>query len=137
MLEVIDEECDRMDRFVEGLIDLARIEAGELHLRRRWGVIDEIVATVPKRAEPLTRKHQVEVVIADEIPAVRVDPRAVAGGHVYSDRQCRKVFGKGHKNSSHCASVEQRYDSNCDRKSESLFHEKSVNAFSIVLSRHA
>src|SRR5687768_1552061 len=78
MLEVIDEECDRMDRFVEGLIELARIEAGELHLRRRWGVIDEIVAMVLKRAEPLTRKHQVEVVIADEIPAVQVDPRAVA-----------------------------------------------------------
>lgn len=78
MLEVIDEECDRLDRFVEGLIDLARIEAGELHLRRRWGVVDEIVATVLKRAEPLTRNHQVLVEIADEIPAVQVDPRAVA-----------------------------------------------------------
>ncbi|MDQ3667103.1 MAG: DUF4118 domain-containing protein [Acidobacteriota bacterium] len=78
MLEVIDEECDRLDRFVEGLIDLARIEAGELHLRRRWGVVGEIVATVLKRAEPLTRNHKVMVEIAEEIPAVQVDPRAVA-----------------------------------------------------------
>ncbi len=78
MLEVIDEECDRLNRFVEGLIELARIEAGELHLRRRWGVVDEIVATVLKRAEPLTRNHIVMVEIADEIPAVQVDPRAVA-----------------------------------------------------------
>jgi len=78
MLEVIDEECDRLNRFVEGLIELARIEAGELHLRRRWGVVDEIVATVLKRAEPLTRNHKVMVEIADEIPAVQVDPRAVA-----------------------------------------------------------
>jgi len=78
MLEVIDEECDRLNRFVEGLIELARIEAGELHLRRRWGVIDEIVATVLKRAEPLTRNHEVIVEIADELPAVQVDPRAVA-----------------------------------------------------------
>ncbi len=78
MLEVIDEECDRLNRFVEGLIELARIEAGELHLRRRWGVLDEIVTTVLKRAEPLTRSHQVLVEIADEIPAVQVDPRAVA-----------------------------------------------------------
>src|SRR5918993_769946 len=44
MLEVIDEECDRLDHFVEGLIELARIEAGEMHLRRRWGAVDEIVA---------------------------------------------------------------------------------------------
>lgn len=78
MLEVIDEECDRLDRFVEGLIELARIEAGELHLRRRWGVVDEIVANVLKRAEPLTRNHKVMVEIAHEIPAVQVDPRAVA-----------------------------------------------------------
>ena len=78
MLEVIDEECDRLNRFVEGLIELARIEAGELHLRRRWGVVDEIVTTVLKRAEPLTRNHLVIVEIADEIPAVQVDPRAVA-----------------------------------------------------------
>ncbi|MGZ9159501.1 MAG: sensor histidine kinase, partial [Nitrospira sp.] len=78
MLEVIDEECDRLNHFVEGLIELARIEAGELHLRRRWGVVDEIVATVLKRAEPLTRNHEVMVEIADELPAVQVDPRAVA-----------------------------------------------------------
>jgi len=78
MLDVIDEECDRLDRFVRGLIELARIEAGELQLRRRWGVVDEIVATVLKRAEPLTRDHQVTAEIADEIPAVQVDPRAVA-----------------------------------------------------------
>lgn len=78
MLEVIDEECDRLDRFVEGLIELARIEAGELHLRRRWGVVDEIVATVLVRTEPLTRNHLVVVEIGDELPAVQVDPRAVA-----------------------------------------------------------
>lgn len=78
MLEVIDEESDRLNRFVEGLIELARIEAGELHLRRRWGVLDEIVATVLKRAEPLTRSHEVRVEIADDLPAVQVDPRAVA-----------------------------------------------------------
>jgi two-component system sensor histidine kinase KdpD len=78
MLEVIDEESDRLNRFVEGLIELARIEAGELHLRRRWGVLDEIVAIVLKRAEPLTRGHEVKVEIADDLPAVQVDPRAVA-----------------------------------------------------------
>ncbi len=78
MLEVIDEECDRLNRFVEGLIELARIEAGELHLRRRWGVVDEIFAMVLKRAKPLTRNHKVIVEIADELPAVQVDARAVA-----------------------------------------------------------
>lgn len=34
MLEVIDEEADRLDRFIGGMMELARIEAGEMHLRR-------------------------------------------------------------------------------------------------------
>jgi two-component system sensor histidine kinase KdpD len=78
MLEVIDEESDRLNRFVEGLVELARIEAGEMHLRRRWGAIDEILTAALNRAEPLTRDHRVVVRIEDEIPAVQVDPRAVA-----------------------------------------------------------
>jgi two-component system sensor histidine kinase KdpD len=78
MLEVIDEESDRLNRFVEGLIELARIEAGELRLRLRWGAVDEVVAAALARAEPLTRGHRVGVELEGELPVVRVDPHAVA-----------------------------------------------------------
>jgi len=78
MLEVIDEESDRLNRFIGGLIDLARIEAGEFHLRRRWGTVDEIISTALERAEPFTRGREVEVNIEMELPVVRVDERAVS-----------------------------------------------------------
>ncbi|HST52085.1 MAG TPA: DUF4118 domain-containing protein [Pyrinomonadaceae bacterium] len=78
MLEVIDEEADRLNRFIEGMVELARIEAGEMRLRRRWGSIEEIVAAALERAAPLTRKHKVETLLEDELPSVRVDARAVA-----------------------------------------------------------
>jgi K+-sensing histidine kinase KdpD len=78
MMEVIDEESDRLNRFIGGLIELARIEAGELQLRRRWGAVDEIVSTALLRAEPVTREHQIEVSIEKELPVVRVDERAVS-----------------------------------------------------------
>ena len=78
MLEVIDEESDRLNRFVEGLIELARIEAGELRLRLRWGAVDEVVAAALARAEPLTRNHRIKVELEDELPVARVDPHAVA-----------------------------------------------------------
>jgi K+-sensing histidine kinase KdpD len=78
MLEVIDEESDRLNRFIGGLIDLARIEAGELHLRRRWGAVDEIISTALSRAEPFTQGHKVEIEIEAELPVVRVDERAVS-----------------------------------------------------------
>lgn len=78
MLEVIDEETDRLNRFIEGLVELARIEAGEMHLRRRWGSMEEIISTALERAAPLTRNHQVRVEIDNELPVVRVDDRSIA-----------------------------------------------------------
>lgn len=78
MLEVIDEEADRLNRFIEGLVELARIEAGEMHLRRRWASIEEIVETTLERAHPLTRDHSIEVEFEDQLPVARVDEKAVA-----------------------------------------------------------
>lgn len=78
MMEVIDEESDRLNRFIGGLIDLARIEGGEFHLRRRWGVVDEIISTALARAEPFTRGRQIAVEIESDLPVVSVDERAVS-----------------------------------------------------------
>jgi two-component system sensor histidine kinase KdpD len=78
MLEVINEEADRLDRFIEGLMELARIEAGEMQLRRRWSSLNEIVMAAMKRAEPRTRGHRIELRLDDELPNVRVDERAMA-----------------------------------------------------------
>lgn len=77
MLEVINEEADRLDRFIEGLMELARIEAGEMQLRRKWSSLEEIIMAAMKRAEPRTREHRIELWLDDELPSVNVDERAV------------------------------------------------------------
>ncbi len=78
MMEVIDEESDRLNRFIGDLIELARIEAGELQLRRRWSAVDEILSAALLRAEPVTRGRKLELIIEKELPVVRVDERAVS-----------------------------------------------------------
>ena len=77
MLEIIDEEADRLDRFIGGLMELARIEAGEMQLRRQWSSLDEIIMAAMKRAEPRTRAHEVELWLDDELPSVNVDEPAL------------------------------------------------------------
>lgn len=77
MLEIIDEEADRLDRFIGGLMELARIEAGEMHLRRQWNSLDEIIMAAMKRAEPRTRAHKLELWLDDELPSVNVDEPAL------------------------------------------------------------
>ncbi|MGH9968200.1 MAG: sensor histidine kinase [Pyrinomonadaceae bacterium] len=78
LLEVIDEEADRLNHFIEGLMELARIDAGQLQLRKQWASIDEIVDATLKRAKPLTHDHKMEVLLDSELPSVRVDERALA-----------------------------------------------------------
>ncbi len=77
MLEVIDEEADRLDRFIEGLMELARIEAGELHLKRHRASLNEILTAALKRAEPRTRFHHIELKLDGALPSVNVDEPAL------------------------------------------------------------
>ncbi len=78
LLEVIDEETDRLNHFIEGMVELARIEAGEVQLRRNWVAIDDILHTALQRAESLTRAHPLHIEIKKDLPAIRVDARSIA-----------------------------------------------------------
>ncbi|HEX3228312.1 MAG TPA: DUF4118 domain-containing protein [Pyrinomonadaceae bacterium] len=78
MLKVISDEADRLDHFVESIVDLARIEAGDVQLSRNWGAVEEIIEAALARAEPLMKQHQLRSLIESELPVIRVDARAVA-----------------------------------------------------------
>jgi len=76
--EVINEEADRLNRFVENMVELARIEAGAVSLRRRWSSVEEIVTMARTRADPLTRGHRLESELEREAPVARVDAGLIA-----------------------------------------------------------
>jgi len=77
-LEVINEEADRLNHFVENMVELARIEAGAISLRRRWSSVEEVVAMARARAESLTRGRGLEVELESELPAARFDASLIA-----------------------------------------------------------
>lgn len=60
------------------MVEMARIEAGQAGRHRRWGAVEEIIETAITRAAPLTRAHKVEIELEPELPALRVDARALA-----------------------------------------------------------
>ena len=78
LLKVITHGADRLDHFVEGIVDLARIDAGDMKLYRNWGAVEDIVDTGLAQAELLTKDHKIDVQVAEELPVVRVDARAVS-----------------------------------------------------------
>jgi len=90
MLEVIDEETDRLDRFTGSLMELARLEAGEMQLRRQSSALDGIIMAAMKRAEPRTRDHRIELWLDSELPSVNVDePALVEAVYVLVDNAAK------------------------------------------------
>ncbi len=76
--EVINEETDRLNRFIENMVELARVEAGALRLRRRWSDANEIIGAALTRAEKILKNHRIVLETERELPSVQVDARALA-----------------------------------------------------------
>jgi two-component system sensor histidine kinase KdpD len=70
LLEVINEESDRLNRFIEGL-SAAGSDSPPLNLRAV--AVADIVRMGLARAETLTRDYRVEVDVADALPPLSVD----------------------------------------------------------------
>jgi len=77
LLQVIDEESDRLNRFIEGLSAADRPDLSEPRgaLAAR---LEEIVKAGLSRADTVTRYHRVRVDLDENLPAVSVDAAAVA-----------------------------------------------------------
>ena len=76
--EIINEETDRLNHFIEGMVELARIEAGELKLRPVWSEVSEIVQAALMRAKPLLGNYRVNVLLENDLPLVRADSRLLS-----------------------------------------------------------
>ena len=74
LLAIIDEESDRLNRFIEGL-SMAGTDAQALTPKTIG--IDEVLRAGLSRAETLTRDYRVELAIAGAPPMVSVDPASM------------------------------------------------------------
>ncbi len=77
-LSVINEESDRLNRFIEEMVELARIEAGELNLRQAWSEIPEIIQAAVSRAEPLLQNFHIRIMLEKDLPLVKADSKLLA-----------------------------------------------------------
>ena len=76
LLQVIDEESDRLNRFIEGLSSADRRDPSQAPSLRRER-LDHIVKMGLARADNLTREHRVEVALDSSLPLLSVDPNSI------------------------------------------------------------
>jgi len=60
-LEVLDGQCDRLNRLVQDLLDVSRVQRGRLDLRRERCDLRELVAQVLERMQATTTTHRLRL----------------------------------------------------------------------------
>lgn len=77
-LEIINEETDRLDEFIEGMVGIAKIEANAMDLAKRPSPVDEIIAIAVQRTEKLVGERKLEIEMQAEPPNVYADAASIA-----------------------------------------------------------
>jgi len=73
LLLTIEEEAGRLSRFVSNLLDMTRLEAGAIDIRRDWVDVGDAVASAICRAEKSFPHRTITLVRPEDIPFVRGD----------------------------------------------------------------
>jgi two-component system sensor histidine kinase KdpD len=65
--------ANRLNRLVENLLDMSRLESGRLQLKREWCDLGEIAGVAAKRLEECFVRRTLTVTISPDVPLVKVD----------------------------------------------------------------
>lgn len=73
LLMTIEEEASRLSRFVSNLLDMTRLEAGALDIRKDWVDIADCARGAVARAQKSFPKRRTELKLAADLPLIRGD----------------------------------------------------------------
>jgi len=74
LIETLCEEAERLERLVANLLDMTRLEAGALEVKREWVPVEELVGSALGRIEGRLDGRPVVTAIPPDLPLAPVDP---------------------------------------------------------------
>jgi two-component system, OmpR family, sensor histidine kinase KdpD len=74
LFATIQEEAERLNRFIANLLDMTRLESGAIEPHLEPVELSDVVGSALRRASKVLRHHQVDVDFAKDLPLVRIDP---------------------------------------------------------------
>ncbi len=83
LVETAREEADRLNRLVGNLLDMTRLEAGALKVKREPADLQDLIGTALGQMEPRLSGRSVQVDAPEDLPLVRLD--FVLIGHVLNN----------------------------------------------------
>jgi two-component system sensor histidine kinase KdpD len=73
MSKSIADETRRLIALVENLLDMAKIQSGEVRLHLEWHALEEIVGSALRPLRQALARHVVAVELAEDLPLVQMD----------------------------------------------------------------
>jgi two-component system, OmpR family, sensor histidine kinase KdpD len=73
LLATLQDEAERLNRFVNNLLDMTRIESGAIELKLELVDVGEIIGAALQRAGNVLARHRVEVSVEPDLPMLRLD----------------------------------------------------------------
>lgn len=73
LLETVADEAARLNRLLENILQMSRLDAGAVTPNRQWHVLEEIVGSALHRTRRELEGRSVDVRLADGLPLVSVD----------------------------------------------------------------
>jgi two-component system sensor histidine kinase KdpD len=73
LMGTVQEEAERLNRFIANLLDMTRLESGAIE--PRFGAVDlpEVVSSAVKRAGRILADHRIELRLQPDLPLLRLD----------------------------------------------------------------
>lgn len=69
----IQSSADRLNRLVENLLDMSRLESGRLQLKREWCDLGDLIGVAVQRVNYCARTHQIQLQLMPNIPLIQLD----------------------------------------------------------------
>ncbi|MGE0120063.1 MAG: DUF4118 domain-containing protein [Dongiaceae bacterium] len=73
MLATAQEEGERLNRFVANLLDMTRLDAGTVEVRREMLDLSDVVGAALQRCGKILAGHKMTVALADDLPMLPLD----------------------------------------------------------------
>jgi two-component system, OmpR family, sensor histidine kinase KdpD len=77
LAQAIQEEADRLNRLVQNLLEMTRLESGGVQVRKDWHPLEEVVGSALARVEKHLGRRRVEIRLPPDLPLVPLDPLLV------------------------------------------------------------
>jgi two-component system sensor histidine kinase KdpD len=74
LLRTIQQEAERLQRFITNLLDMTRLESGAITPHRQPIDVPDVVASALNRASRIVSDHRVILDFAPDLPMLRLDP---------------------------------------------------------------